>query len=194
MHSLSLLLGAAAGVNAMLGSEIDAVVLPGNQFLCADNCVHQRVFFGTSGACLENEIVLLQDEDGYFSQPGFEPDFTCRGAPVLSYPGHSQRERTADQVPKQCDLSPLTDPNDIACLANREVGTKLKIVKWADVEKLLEEAAAGGASVTPQQPAGQKSREQCAREGQQAFAKCDKGFAECDRLGRAAVESCLTGQ
>ncbi|EJP61278.1 uncharacterized protein BBA_09753 [Beauveria bassiana ARSEF 2860] len=81
MHSLSLLLGAAAGVNAILGGKIDAVVLPGNQFICANNCVHKRVFFRTRA----------------------------------------------------------TNPND-----------KLETVQWADVEKLLEEAAAGEGSSTPQ--------------------------------------------
>ncbi|PQK13016.1 hypothetical protein BB8028_0003g16300 [Beauveria bassiana] len=194
MHSLSLLLGAAAGVNAMLGGKIDAVVLPGNQFICANDCVHKRVFFGTRATCLENETVLLLDENGQLSVPGFPLEFLCREDPLLSVPGQRQRERRAGEAPEQCDLYPLTDPNEIYCESNRNPNGKLKIVQWADVEKLLEEAAAGEGSSTPQQPPGQKSREQCAREGQQAFAKCDKGFAECDRLGRAAIKSCLAGQ
>ncbi|KAM3471015.1 hypothetical protein MY5147_006079 [Beauveria neobassiana] len=208
MHSLSLLLlGAAAGVNAMLGAEIEAVVLPDNQFICADDCVHQGVFFGTRAACLENETVVALDKDG---QPSIDlntgSSLVCRGHPVLSLPGRGQRERKADETPEQCDLQPITDPERIGCFSNRGLGggSAGETLQWADVAKLVEEAAGAGAAgqqgsqpqAQPQAepPAGQKSPEKCTKEGQTAFANCDQGFAECDRLGRAAIESCLAGQ
>ncbi|KAF1730494.1 hypothetical protein CRV24_009957 [Beauveria bassiana] len=178
MHSLSLLLlGAVAGVNAMLGAEIEAVILPDNQFICADDCVHQGVFFGrTLAACPENETVVFLDKDG---QPDTDPNtgssLLCRGHPALSRPGYGQRERKADEVPQQCKLQPFTDPEEIGCMANKQSseapGQKLQ---WADVAKLVDQAtgAAGQQGSQPQsqpqpQPsAGQKSREQCAKEGQ----------------------------
>ncbi|KGQ07747.1 hypothetical protein BBAD15_g6926 [Beauveria bassiana D1-5] len=144
MHSLSLLLlGAAAGVNAMLGAEIEAVVLPDNQFICAEDCVHQGVFFGTRAACLENETVVALDKDG---QPSIDlntgSSLVCRGHPVLSLPGRGQRERKADETPEQCDLQPITDPERIGCFSNRDIGggPAGETLQWADVAKLVEEA------------------------------------------------------
>ncbi|PMB63491.1 hypothetical protein BM221_010596 [Beauveria bassiana] len=176
MHSLSLLLlGAAASVNAMLGAQIETVILPDNRYFCAEDCVHQGVFFGkTLAACPENETVVFLNKDG---QPDIDSDtessLLCRGHPALSKPGYGQRERKADdEVPKQCELRPIPDPGTVfGCLSERvPSGTSGETLQWADVAKLVEGAAAGAAGQQgskpqpqpqPQPPAGQTSREKC---------------------------------
>ncbi|KAM3459348.1 hypothetical protein NHJ6243_006948 [Beauveria neobassiana] len=175
MHSLSLLLlGAAAGVNAMLGTQIETVILPDNRYFCAEDCVHQGVFFGrTLAACPENETVVFLNKDG---QPDIDRDtessLVCRGRPALSKPGYGQRERKADdEVPRQCELRPI-DPERVSGCGSLKMSsnTSGETLQWADVAKLVEGAGAGAAGQQgskpqpqpqPQPPAGQTSREKC---------------------------------
>ncbi|TQW00229.1 hypothetical protein IF1G_00160 [Cordyceps javanica] len=143
MYSLPLLLGAAAGVNAIFGANIEAVLLDGNQYLCADSCAHQGFFFGPKASCRADETVLSVDED---DQPVADAitggPFYCRGDPTLSSPYVHHRERKAGETPEQCDLWRYEDPDRLGCFVYKmpgEEGPDGETLQWADVAKLAQE-------------------------------------------------------
>lgn len=130
MLALSLLLSAAAGVNAMLGSDIKAVKISNTTYFCPNDCTFGRGFFQRVGhLCLDNEIVILSDEYS-------EEFYACNGTSPKGW-----RVQPDDGLAPECipETSTATEPD--LCWSDRfgEVGTK--IVQWSELEKILESAS-----------------------------------------------------
>lgn len=195
MLTLSLLLGAAVGVNAIIGGEIDAIKISETQFICSEDCVHQAVYFSSGGyACPSKEILVRVDGKGNdLPEPFSGSIFDCEGKKAPA--GGSLRPLASGDELFDCDLYKITDPDRIACNSFKSPGSGSKTVEWSDIAKELESAGA------PQQntPAPQKSQQDCAREGGEAFRTCRakpsaNDFAQCDKEGREAIEKCMRGE
>lgn len=197
MFALTLLLSAAAGVNAILGGEVSAVQISEDSFICADDCVHEGVYFAQRGYwCPEKEIIVRVDAKG--NDDHWFP-FDCTGAKLPN--GYRERQRSnGDKPAPKCDVMKSIDTEPNLCASNKSGGGKAgKTVQWSEVEKELKLVTSEGGQATPEKnkPARQKSQQQCAEIGRQKFSECRQNsgeFDECDKQGREAIENCLLGQ
>ncbi|EJP61630.1 uncharacterized protein BBA_09402 [Beauveria bassiana ARSEF 2860] len=193
MIALSLLLGAAAGVSAMIGREISAVELTPNSFFCAEDCVHEGVYFSSLGNyCLEKDIIVnvnANGEDQIDEATGNALD--CRGAKLVSGATGVRQFSNAEKDLYKCDVENATEPSDFACYSFKSAGFAGITVKWADIAKELKSTTRQG---TPQEnkPTPEKSEEECAKIGKQVFDKCreTREFAECEKEGADWILKC----
>ncbi|PQK09585.1 hypothetical protein BB8028_0001g16540 [Beauveria bassiana] len=193
MLALSLLLTAAAGVNAMVGREVKAVKLSEKSYICADDCTHEGVFFAQKGYfCPENETIIKVQVKGNTEFHFYD----CDGTKLET--GFSQRQRASGEEPPKCGVSEFEDSDEETfCSSFRSGGGGAgKTVQWSDVEKELKSASSEGGNGTPEEnePAAPKSQEECAQVGRQMFMEClqkSGEFKECDEQGRGAIQNCL---
>ncbi|KAK8150291.1 hypothetical protein G3M48_003103 [Beauveria asiatica] len=178
MLTLSLLLSAAAGVNAILGGDVSSVMVTETSFFCADDCVFGGAFFGQGGYfCPEREIIARLDDKGN-DDPNFP--FDCIG--MEKEYGFTFRQRSSGEEPRKCpvsEASALNKPDE--CLAYKGDGSGSQTVQWSDIEKELKAAAPP------------KSQQECAKDGREIFAKCraeSGAFVECNKKATAAIKSC----
>ncbi|KAM3510459.1 hypothetical protein MY11210_005912 [Beauveria gryllotalpidicola] len=180
MLTLSLLLSAAAGVNAYLGGEVKSVSINETSFICADDCTFGGVYFAQPGHfCPDNEVIVTKDKEGT-SNPNPFLNFDCIGMGKSN--GLIERPRSSGEEPPECLLLEVTDDNQPGdCVSYRVPGAGTKTVQWSDVEKEIKSAAAP------------KSNE-CAKEGRKVFDECrenkSRSFDECHKKGADAIESC----
>lgn len=145
MLALSLLISAAAGVNAILGGEVSQVVFPDGSYICADNCMYRDVYFSQRGYyCPSKEVVTL--ETPIFNIDGLE--FDCADAPKL--PDYTPRQRVNGEEPYKCKQKP-NHGQDSGCKANRLLGEfkKGKTLQWSEVERSLKSAISEDGQNTP---------------------------------------------
>ncbi|KAM3432562.1 hypothetical protein NHJ13734_006806 [Beauveria thailandica] len=179
MLTLSLLLSVAAGVNAILGGEVASVMINETSFICAEDCAFGGAYFGQEGYfCPESEVIARLDENG--NDNPYLP-FDCIGMEKIH--GFKFRQRSSGEEPRKCKVAKVTGsltPDD--CIAYKTPDAGTKTVQWSDIEKELRAAAPP------------KSQEECAKDGQEIFAKCRANsgeFDECNEKGAAAIKSCL---
>ncbi|OAA47189.1 hypothetical protein BBO_02644 [Beauveria brongniartii RCEF 3172] len=178
MLTLSLLLSAAAGVNAILGGEVNSVMVTETSFFCADACTFGGVYFGQAGYfCPEKEVIARLDAKGNLDR---NFPFDCIG--MEKKYGFKSRQRSSGEEPRKCPVGEVTaNSKPDACEAFRAPGAGSEIVQWADIEKQIKAAAPP------------KSQQECAKDGREIFAKCQAesgGFTECNKKAVAAIKSC----
>ncbi|KAM3452144.1 hypothetical protein MY3296_004733 [Beauveria thailandica] len=179
MLALSLLLSAAAGVNAAKSGEVRAVMINETSFFCAEYCVFDGAFFTVDGHyCPEREVIARLDENGNDNR---NVPFDCIKLEKIH--NFTFRQRSSGEEPQKCPIEEVAGWNTPEeCQASRMPGVGSKTVQWSDIEKELSAAAPP------------KSQRECAKDGQEIFAKCraDSGeFDECNEKGAAAIKSCL---
>lgn len=148
MLALSLLLCAAAGVNAIIGGEVSKVEFPDGSYFCADNCVYRDVFFVQRGYyCPSKEAVTLVDKDNNFSPLGIQ--FDCAGAPPI--PGYGPRQRANGEELDGCERQPKND-EEYPCISNKSTGSfkNGKTLQWSEVEKSLKSTISEDEQGTPE--------------------------------------------
>lgn len=130
MLALSLLLSAAAGVDAMLGSNIIAVTTSNTTHFCPEDCTFGGGFFQRVGnVCLDSQIVIL-------SSPDFaEEPYACNGTSPKGW-----QEQPDDGLAPECDVYPSTPNDPDPCYSDR-FGEGGRIVQWSELEKLIKSAS-----------------------------------------------------
>ncbi|KAM3459751.1 hypothetical protein MY5147_007028 [Beauveria neobassiana] len=179
MLALSLLLSAAAGVNAILGGDVAGVMVTESSYFCAEHCAFGGAFFGQPGYfCPEKEVIARLDDEGNLDR---QFPFDCIGMKDQYH--FKYRQRSGREEPAKCKIEKATAPGRAdQCLEFKATGPDAKTVPWSDIEKQLKAGAAPG-----------KSQQECARDGIKIFQKCraEAGeFAECDEKATAAIKSC----
>ncbi|EXU96433.1 hypothetical protein X797_010551 [Metarhizium robertsii] len=100
MLALSFLLSAAAGVNAMLGSDIKPVKISNTTYICPTDCTYGgRLYQRVGNSCLESEIVVSSDW-------GSEDFYACNGTSPEGW-----HERPNDGGASECHVF-QSIPND----------------------------------------------------------------------------------
>ncbi|KAM3510735.1 hypothetical protein MY11210_005608 [Beauveria gryllotalpidicola] len=201
MLTLSLLLSAAAGVNAIAGGNVEAIRLPGKSYICADNCAFQGVFFSQSGFfCPNDDTVVRVDDKGNLDDSWSGTAFQCAGEKVRT--GLTTRQPSDGEKPFVCMAQEITTRDYFDCAASKMGGGDgpKKAVEWSDVEKELKLATENKPAPEEAKPQTEKQPTQaqineCGKPAQEARAKCQKTggtFEECYAKGRKAMEDCLS--
>jgi hypothetical protein len=138
MLALTMLLSAAAGVNAILGGQIKAVELETGELFCAENCVNSGFYYSEAGyACPEGELVRKVDANGnghkYFP-------FDCADAKLG--PGWTGRPLRDEDKVRECDVFKPSGTDADICVSSKTTGGGNKIVKWSEVEEMAKSATA----------------------------------------------------
>ncbi|TQV97140.1 hypothetical protein IF1G_04380 [Cordyceps javanica] len=210
MRSLALLIAAAAGINAMLGAEVNAVVLPGSRYLCADNCQEQGILFGQEGTCWESEAVVRTKVDGTDEFDIVNESFTCpRNKHLNGQP--AWRERNQTEAPPPCEIKPFTDREKLGCMSNKIVAPGEPSVPditldMEEVKQRLGDSASPSASPSapgqqptpaPEKPAQTKLDKQCKSEASKKVQLCtSRGvpFLDCDKAAQEWIKRCKAGR
>ncbi|KAJ6779725.1 hypothetical protein PWT90_02068 [Aphanocladium album] len=182
MLTLSLLLGAVAGVNAILGGEVIGVKIAEGKFICADDCTFNGAFFGQRGFyCPMGEVIHRVKQDGT-DDTWFR--YQCAGDKLPS--GFTERARRAGEEPEQC----FSVDGEFECAANKGAGgpKNPKTIEWSEVAEQLKTANSQNEQSSPEKP------KDCATEGSKVFQKCQQepnpSFDKCNQQGREAIEKC----
>ncbi|KGQ03713.1 hypothetical protein BBAD15_g11046 [Beauveria bassiana D1-5] len=187
MLTLSLLLGAAAGVNAFAGGGVTQVNLTDGVHLCIDSCHYKGVLFSEAGHyCPIEEAVHIVLEDGTDS---FSPPYQCAGEELPD--GFTERQLHDGEKPLEC----VTSSRGGCLVPGNLRGRKEKIIEWSEVVEELKKAKAQDAQSSPEKPSpAPKEPVDCAGEGSKAFQKCQRKknptFSKCSKEGLKAVEAC----
>ncbi|EJP65023.1 uncharacterized protein BBA_06198 [Beauveria bassiana ARSEF 2860] len=187
MLTLSLLLGAAAGVNALAGGGVTGVTLSDGLQLCPDNCHHKGVFLSATGYyCAIEEIIHRVRDDG--TDDRWYP-YACPGATLPD--GYTERPLRDGEKPSEC----WTTTSELGCLATTNRRGHPKVIKWSEVVEELKKAKAQNAQSSPEKPSAAPEKPvNCADEGSKAFRKCQEekveSFSECNQRGIEAIEAC----
>ncbi|OAA37611.1 hypothetical protein BBO_07641 [Beauveria brongniartii RCEF 3172] len=150
MLTLSLLLGAAAGVNAILGGEVIGVKVAEGEYICADDCAYNGVFFGQTGFyCRLEEAVGRVTPDG--TDDTWFP-YQCAGAELAN--GYTERPRREGEEPRQCD--PANGESD--CLSNKSLGgpKNPKTIEWSEIAEQLKKAKSQDEQGSPEKTCPEK--------------------------------------
>ncbi|KAM3437505.1 hypothetical protein NHJ13734_004629 [Beauveria thailandica] len=189
MLALSLLLCAAAGVNAILDGEVETVRISDTEFICAADCAFRGAFLGQSGRiCAEPKAIVRLDKDGKVDDEWYGTAFECPGE--KQFDGHTTRERSGGEKPLDCFVQPIKNPDFFGCVSSKQGDGLGKVVDWADIEKELKLKTAEKKKLT------QAERNKCGKAAQEVHAECTKTgeFKECEEKSRAFMESCLNGE
>ncbi|KAM0665137.1 hypothetical protein ACQRIU_005398 [Beauveria bassiana] len=188
MLTLSLLLGAAAGVNALAGGGVTGVNVTEGVHVCADGCSYNGVFFSENGYyCPMEELVHLVDADG---TDAFYFPYHCAGEDLSD--GQTERRLRDGEKPLECD----TEISEKRCIAYPyRLKRKSKVIEWSEVVEELKKAKAQNAQSSPEKPSPALEKPvNCADEGLKAFRKCQEekveSFSECNQRGTEAIEAC----
>ncbi|EFZ04453.1 hypothetical protein X797_006687 [Metarhizium robertsii] len=193
MLALTILLSAAAGVNAIIGGEVKAVQISETQFICADNCVFGGIYLAQKGHYCPAEEVARFEKDGEV----FIPDpYDCRGSnQATGYVYAPLKDEDKDKI-ENCRLHTGDATDDYACTANRIVdGGGTKILQLSEVVEMLKSTTANTADNN--KPAPPKSKEECAQIARQKYLEChDKtgDFDECQNQGAEVFQNCRDGK
>ncbi|KAM3554065.1 hypothetical protein ARSEF4850_006623 [Beauveria asiatica] len=182
MLTLPLLLGAAAGVHAILGGEVLGVKVAEGEYVCADDCAYNTAFLGQSGFyCPLEEAVHRVKSDG---TDDTEFPYQCAGDKIPK--GYTERPRREGEEPRKCVLA----EGESECLSNRSIGgpEHPKIIEWSELAEQLKKAQSQDEQSSPEKPVD------CAAEGSNAFQKCQQepnpSFNKCNQQGIAAIDKC----
>ncbi|KAM3441977.1 hypothetical protein MY4824_001391 [Beauveria thailandica] len=189
MLALSLLLCAAAGVNAILDGEVETVRISDTEYICADDCAFRGAFLGQSGRiCTEPKAIVRLDKYGKVDDEWYGTAFECPGEQLPV--GITTRERSGGEKPLDCHVHPITNPDFFGCISPREGEGLGKVVDWADIEKELKLKTAEKKKLT------QAERNKCGKAAQEVHAECTRtgGCKECEEKSRVFMESCLNGE
>ncbi|OAA51342.1 hypothetical protein BBO_01289 [Beauveria brongniartii RCEF 3172] len=199
MLSLSLLLSAAAGVNALvggtpvlennadLGGHQEPIQISDTQFICPGDCAFQGVFFGRPGHfCPEAEAVVRLDEDGKLDDERYGTVFQCPEERLAD--GITTRKPYNREKPSGCYVGKIRNPNPISCSSNREGKSAEKTVKWSDIAKELKSKT--------EKRRTQGGRNKCGKAAQEVYSQCTKTgeSQECEEESKAFMESCLSAE
>ncbi|KID98547.1 hypothetical protein MAJ_05475, partial [Metarhizium majus ARSEF 297] len=163
MLALTMLLSAAAGVNAIIGGEIKAVELETGEFFCAENCVNGGFYYSQAGyACPVGELVRKVDANGnghkYFP-------FDCADAKLgKGWAGWTVRPLRDEDKVKECGVFKSSGTEEDICISYKTIGGGNKIVKLSEVEEMAKSATAS--ATEKNKPAPPKSRQECLKIGQ----------------------------
>ncbi|PMB66333.1 hypothetical protein BM221_007320 [Beauveria bassiana] len=170
MLALSLLLSAAAGVNAILGGDVAGVM---NTALLGVPSLASRDTFAPRKKSLPE----------WTTRASLDPQFPFDCIGLKDKYHFKYRERSGGEEPAKCKIEKATAPGQAdQCLEFKSTGPDAKTVPWSDIEKQLKAGAAPG-----------KEQQECARDGIEVFQKCRAEaceFAECDEKATAAIKSC----
>ncbi|PQK12965.1 hypothetical protein BB8028_0003g15800 [Beauveria bassiana] len=188
MLTLSLLLGAAAGVNALAGGGVTGVNVTNGVHVCIDGCHYNGVFFSGAGYyCPIEEAVHVVLEDG---TDDASPPYQCaeEELPV----GFTERQLHDGEKPLECQTP--TSVNRCVVYENQR-GRKQNIIQWSEVVEELKKAKAQAAQSSPEKPSAAPEKPvDCGAEGSKAFQKCqqekDASFDKCNQRGIEAIEAC----
>ncbi|KAM3436916.1 hypothetical protein NHJ13734_004880 [Beauveria thailandica] len=187
MLTLPLLLGAAAGVNAILGGEVIGVKVAEGEYVCADDCTYNGAFLGQSGFyCPLEEAIHRVKSDG--TDDTWFP-YQCAGAKLPK--GFTERPRREGEEPSKC----YSVEGEFECLADRSLGgpENPKIIEWSELAEQLKKAKSQDEQSSPEKASPEKPVN-CAAEGSNAFHKCrqepNSSFDKCNQQGIAAIEKC----
>ncbi|KAM3507588.1 hypothetical protein MY10362_001662 [Beauveria mimosiformis] len=200
MLSLSLLLSAAAGVNAILGGtpvlENDANIDPSQPIrisdtisICPFDCAFQGVYFGKPGyLCPEAEAVVRVKEDGKLDDDYWGTALQC---PEEKVPDGMTTRKHSDhhsERPFGCHRDKITNPNSISCSSQTEGKSAEEIMQWSDVEKQIQ--------AKTEKRRIQGGRNKCGKAAQEVHAECTKTgeSQECEEKSKAFMESCLSAE
>ncbi|KAM3560074.1 hypothetical protein MY1884_003112 [Beauveria asiatica] len=189
MLALSLLLSAAAGANAILGGNVEAVTISDKEFICATGCAFRGAFLGQSGRiCTEPKAIVRLDKDGKVDDEWYGTAFECPGE--VQFDGHTTRERSGGEKPLDCFVQPIDNPDFFGCNSPKEGDGLGKVVDWADIEKELKLKTAEKKKRT------QGGRNKCGKAAQEVYSECTRTgeSQECEEKSRAFMESCLNGE
>ncbi|PMB70138.1 hypothetical protein BM221_004787 [Beauveria bassiana] len=187
MLTLSLLLGAAAGVNAFAGRELIEVNVTDGVHFCVDSCHYKGVLFSEKGHyCPIEEAVRVVDKDGSDS---FYAPYQCAGEELPD--GFTERQLHDGEKPLECATT-TTEGCEVPAYLR---GLKKKTIEWSEVVEELKKAKAQDAQSSPEKPSpALKEPVNCALEGSKAFQKCQKEnkptFSKCNEEGLKAVKAC----
>ncbi|KAM3454082.1 hypothetical protein MY3296_003350 [Beauveria thailandica] len=190
MLALSLLLCAAAGVNAILDGLVGTVRISDKEFTCATDCAFRGAFLGQSGRiCTEPKAIVRVDKDGKVDDEWDGTAFECPGE--VQFDGHTTRERSGGEKPLDCFVQPIRNPDFFACTSDKDDDGPRKVVDWADIEKELKLKTA-----EKKKKPTQAERNKCGKAAQEVHAECAKTgeFKECEEKSRPVMESCLNGE
>ncbi|KAM3497433.1 hypothetical protein MY10362_009218 [Beauveria mimosiformis] len=187
MLTLSLLLGAAAGVNAILGGQVIGVkdADAEGKYICADDCAYKGAFLGQSGFyCPLGQVFRTVKPDG--TDNSWVP-YQCAGDKLPA--GYTERPRREGEEPEQCSST------EIECTSNRGSGElkNPKIIEWSEIAEQLEKAKSQDEQSSPEKTSPKKPVN-CAAEASIAFRKCQQepnpSFDKCNKKGIEAAEKC----
>ncbi|KID66189.1 uncharacterized protein G6M90_00g068060 [Metarhizium brunneum] len=140
MLALSFLL-CAAGVKAMLGIKVDGVEITDKEYVCADDCTFEGVWFGENGnVCAAKELVVVL-HDGKVNPKNIE--YACAEA---ANPEWSTRPPMNGEEPESCFLDKIDplSPVKYNCEAKRiskdkkvDVNADPVLEQWSEVRKML---------------------------------------------------------
>ncbi|KAH0594456.1 hypothetical protein MHUMG1_07806 [Metarhizium humberi] len=193
MLALTILLSAAAGVNAIIGGEVHAVQISNTEHICADDCVYDGIYLAQKGYFCPVKEVVRQEEGGKLRE-GWPYD--CRGAKPATGVVHAPLKDK--EAPKNCKLhdGDLTKVAP-ACISDKDLGSGggNKILQLSEVAEMLKSASANTAD--NKKPAPPKSKEECAQIARQKYLEChDKNddFGECQNQGAEVFQNCRDGK
>ncbi|KAF5130983.1 hypothetical protein E5D57_007332 [Metarhizium anisopliae] len=192
MLALTILLSAAAGVNAIIGGEVQAVQISNETHICADNCVYDGIYFAQQGYFCPVKEVVRQEEGGKLRE--WYP-YDCRGAKPAPRVVHAPLKD--GEKPDNCTLNKGDATNIIqsACIADRKVGSGTKILQLSELAEMLKSTTANTAD--NKKPASPKSKEECAQIARQKFTECREkidDFDECKKQGAKTFQNCQSGK
>ncbi|KID73456.1 uncharacterized protein G6M90_00g062220 [Metarhizium brunneum] len=193
MLALTILLSAAAGVNAILGGEVQAVQISNTTHICADNCVYDGIYLAQKGYFCPVKEVVRQEEGGKLRE---WYSYDCRGAKPA--PGVVHAPLKGKEAPRNCTLFPgdLTKVSP-SCIADKEVGGGggTKILQLSELTEMLKSATANTAD--NKKPASPKSKKECAQIARNKFTECREkidDFNECNNQGAKTFQNCQSGK
>ncbi|KAK9440168.1 hypothetical protein VB005_04789 [Metarhizium brunneum] len=190
MLALTILLSAAAGVNAILDGHVRGVQISKTKYICADDCVHAGIYFAQLGHFCPVKEVARREQGGELDVFPYD----CRGAKKpdgVVFAPHKDGEK-----PDNCTLN-IGDAADVnsACSANRIFGAGTKILQLSELTEMLKSATANTAD--NKKPASPKSKEECAQIARKKFTECREkidDFNECNNQGAKTFQNCQSGK
>lgn len=187
MLALTILLSAAAGVNAILDGHVRAVQISNTTHICADDCVYDGIYLAQKGYFCPVKEVVRQEEGGKLRE---WYSYDCRGAKPA--PGVVHAPLKDKETPRNCKLhkGDLTKVAP-ACISNKDTGSGggNKILQLSELAEMLKSTTA---NTTPP-----KSKEECAQIARQMYLECrDKtdDFDDCQNQGAETYQNCQDGK
>ncbi|KAM3429268.1 hypothetical protein MY4824_008355 [Beauveria thailandica] len=144
MLTLSLLLGVAAGVNAIFGGNVVGVKVAEGEYVCADDCTYNGAFLDQSGVyCPLEEAVHRVEPDG--TDDTWFP-YLCAGAKLPK--GYTERPRREGEEPQKCDLV----KGELKCISMKGIGgpKNPKIIEWSELAEQLKKAKSQDEQSSPE--------------------------------------------
>ncbi|KAM3524043.1 hypothetical protein NHJ13051_004756 [Beauveria bassiana] len=149
MLTLSLLLGAAAGVNAILGGSVMNVKISENLYICANGCAYEGAYFDMDGFyCPLEEVVRVEAPEGIDDLLPPDTPYQCAGVELSN--GLTERPRRDGEEPFKCTLARKNNQ----CLSTKSSGgsENKETTEWLEVVEELKKAKAQNAQSSPEKP------------------------------------------